>query len=202
MLQFMYGIRIELPNKNHYPVANILRWIEIYRVAEIYGIPSLCAMSNKEAHTQLWNWLDPYGPASPTPDEFCEIVAHIYKFLGADRKHPLVRIILSMVDRRPMMNVLRNGAQTPVLLIQASQEIPEFGRDLFLDMLDKSRMTMKIETGKQVITELGTITRVECPRCDKVWSRPDSMITTEDRHKGHCLLCGRFVEDWRKHQEV
>jgi hypothetical protein len=101
-----------------------------------------------------------------------------------------------------MMHVLHNVVESPVLLIQASQEVPEFGRDLFLDMLDKSRIATNAETGKRVITELATTIIVQCPDCDQVWRRPDCMVSTEDQHKGHCLLCGHFVEDWRKNQEI
>jgi hypothetical protein len=101
-----------------------------------------------------------------------------------------------------MMKVLHNGAQAPVLLIQASEAVPEFGRDVFLDMLDKSRMATNVETGKHIVTELRVTTTVQCPSCDKLWGRPNPTIIAGDWHKGHYLLCGHFVEDWRKHQEV
>jgi predicted RNA-binding Zn-ribbon protein involved in translation (DUF1610 family) len=105
-----------------------------------------------------------------------------------------------MVDRREMMKVLQNGAKTPTPLIQASEEVPEFGRFLFLAMLNKSRIATNVETGKHVVTELDTTTKVQCPSCDKVWSRTNSLMDTG--HKGHCLLCGHLIEDWTKHQEV
>jgi hypothetical protein len=137
MLRFMYGIQDEYPNNDHYSAANILHYLEIYRVAQKYCVPSLCDLSTRKLYWRLRNWLevpkegDLIGSKPPTPSAFCEVVAQIYKLTKADRKHALVQILFTMVGQRPMMKVLHNGAEAPVLLIQASQKVPEFGRDLF-----------------------------------------------------------------------
>lgn len=67
--------------------------------------------------------------------------------------HPLVMSLLAMTKYVPLQ-ILQNDGEAPSMLIKAAKDVSEFGGDIFLFLMDKTKSDVNPETGVKSITEL------------------------------------------------
>jgi hypothetical protein len=127
---------------------------------------------------------------------FCDIVQVVYEFVVPEPQpeHPLVAVLLKLVDQDDSVSILGNTQQ--LLLVKASEKIAEFGLDLLLQLLKKTGGSEKNEDGGSSSTMLYIGTVVLCPNCDEPWSK-----VKDGRDDAHCPLCGHWLEHWTEREE-
>jgi hypothetical protein len=206
MLNFAYTYNrsFPLPDGHRGTTKNIRRIISLYRVEDKYDFPDFEGAPEDEFVEQFHAWLDEptsqAGKDESAVTEFCSIVSDIYNLVGPDPlpKHPLVYSLLMVMEQREEYSILNNVGGNHLLLTRASQEVAEFGRDLFLDLIGKTKKVNKGESdGRCKATELYIGTEVKCPSCERVWPYVDHAGMDKD---GYCPNCSNYVEDWTKHE--
>lgn len=171
--------------------ASLIFCVTLYRVADKYIYPDLKEAAEENFTSQLYSWLERQEDADvddqeqTTPEAFNDIVKHVYDLPDAHYKHPLVGCLLKATDVVTAIQVFNSEERTPELLVKAVTEVAESGRDLFLHLTSKSGVKQYGE-GTHTIRELGVMTRVECPQCKEIWSKPDA----HPEH-GFCAECGK-----------
>lgn len=128
--------------------------------------------------------------------EFSGIVREIYILVGPDPQpeHPLLKILLELVDCDNVSLVHNTGRNQP-LLLGASKDVAEFGRDLLLRLMAKTGSTgVKNNVETPTTRELCIGYKVRCPGCEVSWYK----VAYDVHNEGHCVFCGEYFEDWTR----
>jgi hypothetical protein len=113
----------------------------------------------------------------------------------------LVQILLGIASERGSASVLNNIGGNQPLIVMASQEVAEYGRDIFLHLMDKTGVAKSNDNGKVVTTELCIGVVLECPPCSDIswkviWDDEESLD-----EEGECTICGLGLQYWKKGDE-
>jgi hypothetical protein len=207
MLNFVYDRNNFEQETSNPSVANAIRCIELYRVADKYMVPKLQAMLPETFQNKLQDWLLDWATKSPDllTAGFSEIVSALYTLPETDQCHEMVQALMKAIDRVHLLRNFQNGGyQPPPLLMNTAKAVAEFGRDLFLYVIDETIAKVKPiqrpgwSAGTQHnAIELSVPVLVSCQSCYNLWRRT---IPRRQGHpvKGHCIMCGKFDEDWTK----
>jgi hypothetical protein len=197
MLEYAYdkaSFEVEISRPS---VDNALRCVELYWVADKYDFPELRKMLSRAFRKNLYKWIHEFddlpGYETISPAEFSEIVSSLYMLPNANPSHVMVRVLWKILKASYRHRVFHINGRQSALLRRASEEVAEFGRDLFLYVLDNSRAEVK-PSGEHNLIGLSTSTKVQCPHCDKVWD----VDTSEASGSRHCMMCGQLVDDWEE----
>jgi hypothetical protein len=197
MLDFMYDDTITLPDDQvDGSSKNIRHIIGLYRVADKYAVPSLEEWAIEEFSNEIYGWLQLAGRTEGAKAEFCSIVSEFYDLVGSDPQpqHPFVQALLDIAEHEDGSTVLNNTDGNNPLLVRASQEIADFGRDLFLHLIAMAEATEPNEDDEVSAKELCIAVVVKCPECEEIWSRVQRSDLKDD---GYCQLCGEWVGNWK-----
>jgi hypothetical protein len=193
MLRSAYNPQINLPNKGGPSVENAIYIIELYRVVSKYDFRVLWVQCLKLFEDQVWLWLlKSHEEGTAMTDGFCEIVKNLYTLPKANLGHPMISSLMWLTRRKGPVQIFWNGGKVPQLLIDASQEVAEFGRDLFLSA--EYRSHFDVGTGKRIFVDLAVLILAECPGCNN-FVRWDKWASNDRPKRMQCLHCGRVVED-------
>jgi hypothetical protein len=144
--------------------------------------------------------MSPPGQELPTSNGFCKIIEKVYKLPNADPNHPVVTYTLDLIYRAPSLRLICSAGRILPFLLDASRKVPEFGGDLFLEMLKHIGTTRNDQTEGYILSQMEFTTFVQCPECRRGWIK--SAFVLHEVMPGHCLMCGCYVNDWRKHRAV
>ena len=198
MFKHMYGKElVDLANSTS--TEDMLFAIELYRVADKYDCPSLETKAPdlfERLVEKFVRSLDTQHGASGL-DDLYNIASAVYDFedsRGGAAKSPILKSFTSCIfgnkDTTPF-----NGSQKLLKLTEdLAAKIPEFGRDMFLELLQVRNKVAKLEGSMPVLTFAYKQT---CPNCASTWSL-DVFSGTDGN--GHCLCCGTFRPDWKHHR--
>lgn len=149
MLTWVYKQQIVLSNTERRLSANMRYCVELFRVADKYDLPMLCSDIQDRFHTQLHVWLCRAQHESEDP----ALNERVYTLPNKKPSHPLVMSLLAMTKYVPLQ-ILQNDGEAPSMLIKAAKDVSEFGGDIFLFLMDKTKSDVNPETGVKSITEL------------------------------------------------
>ena len=105
-----------------------------------YNFLELSKATALEFGNQLESWLDGLKPSATASKDFSDIVNTIYNLPNAKSEHPMVATIMKLTKECKMVRIYDTAGQASVLLVEAAQKIPKFGRDLFLFMTGEVKM--------------------------------------------------------------
>ncbi|KAH8727774.1 hypothetical protein GQ44DRAFT_824608 [Phaeosphaeriaceae sp. PMI808] len=185
-LESAYNNPIEMPTTK-LVVVDMIVCIEVYRVADKYGFPTL----QEEAHQAFRKCIERlWDEEKPNVTGFCDVLKKLYELPGADIGHPMVCTMLEPLDSILLSTTV---TQTSLLLLLASKDAANFGRDVVLRLAKLCEITVDKNTGKpRCKYELGLITNVTCPRCKTVWQ----MTVSRAKCRGCCVQCGKMAQNW------
>jgi len=193
-----------LPESEEHSIANMMYCVELFRVADKDDLPMLYRIIPRIFHTQLASWLSRAHAESKDPDideknveMFCDLVERVYTLPNTKPSHPLVTSLLEMTDHAPL-RILRNDGKKSSMLIKAAKDVAEFGRDVFLVLMDKMKSEVNTKTRAKSITELDLVSQVRCPKCKIILRLASEWFDDE----GFCLGCGHYVVDWSECEEL
>jgi hypothetical protein len=184
---------------------NINRLLEIYRVGDKYQFPAFLVWAASQLESCMNDWLNGDDHKTCLKDcvrcsEFCGFVRDIYDLVGPEHQpgHPLVEILMELATDRPDTKVLKHIGHNLPLIVMASQEVAEFGRDIFLHLIYKTGFSDANNDGNIVTTELCIGVALICRHCGK-----KSWKVMTDDEKLHelrevCRHCGRALENLNK----
>jgi hypothetical protein len=176
MLGFAYDQRIhpwESPLNG--TTVDIKRLLELYRVGDKYQFPAFLVPVASWLDSCMEAWMDgffePVVEGSVARSEFCGFVREFYELVGAEHRpsHPLVQILLRIATEWGPAIVLKNTKGNQPLTVMASQEVAEFGRDMFLHSMAMTGLSEVEDKGEVVGLELSIGVKLQCVSCDAVW---------------------------------
>jgi hypothetical protein len=200
MLDFAYTEEIGPPEDTslqaHGAASNIHYLLKLYRTGYKYDFPefqdrvvmcfqsSMCAWFNRSS--------TPLANDAVAQEEFCGLIKDVYNLVGSEHQpsHPLINILLDLVDNAGPGSILHNTGGNQSLIVTAPQEITEFGRDIFLDLMSKTRSSETDKQSKVITTKLCIGAKVECQTCANIWWR----VIQDGEYKRtsvFCVKCGR-----------
>jgi hypothetical protein len=195
MLEYAYdeaSFEVEISRPS---VDNALRCVELYWVADKYDFPELRKMLSRAFWKILYKWINECDdqPGYPTisPAGFGEIVSSLYMLPNANPSHVMVRVLWELIQCSRLHRVFHTNGKQSTLLRRASEEVAEFGRDLFLCVLDNSRAEVDPH-GEHNLIGLSTSTKVQCLHCNEFWN----IDTSETYGSRHCMMCGQMINGW------
>jgi hypothetical protein len=181
-----------LPYKYLLSTAALELSVALYHVADKYNCPALMDGIHDAFDGEFL-----FGLPKSTPQEFSNIVKHVYELPRAGIKHPLVKTILHATDLTSRVHICNTEGQRLERLLKAFEETAEFGRDFFIHMTSKCGVKFDSESGSRRITEIGIMVMVECPHRGDIWFRREGYTVD-----GHCKGCGEYVENWMDFEQV
>jgi hypothetical protein len=118
----------------------------------------------------------------------------MYELVGPEHRpsHPLVKILLELATDWPNTSVLKNTGDDQPLVVMASQKVAEFGRDIFLHLMDRTGIAEVNNDGEAITSQLCIGVRLICWNCGDVsW-----IVMTDDEEKLHevCRHCGQALK--------
>ena len=195
MLGFAYDPQMRRPVESLYGATDTIdHLLRLYRVGDKYQFPALLDRVDLWLADCMYDWLDrstgPFDKDSIARSEFCGFVRDIYELVGLEHRpsHPLVHILLELATDRGSASVLNNTGGCQPLIVTASQEVAEFGRDIFLHLMDKTGSSEADDKGKAVSTELCIGAELRCLVCDKFWW--DVKMDDAQEPETVCPFCG------------
>jgi hypothetical protein len=198
MLQFAYDEN-ETPTKDD-PIESIYFLIKVYEVADKYQYPQLQEETAWRLRCGLSAHLTEIDITAENIHEvFCNIVERIYSLARAcGIKHELIKALLRAVLNNPRVTPMANHGRMQEVVTKTAEQVPEFGRDMFLTMMKEIQTS---ESGE--LREIDSTVKAKCPRCESTWMLPQRHLKggkqDEDGH-GFCWKCGAEVEDWRNYE--
>ncbi|RYN99230.1 hypothetical protein AA0120_g1969 [Alternaria tenuissima] len=199
MLRFAYDQQIhpsESPPKG--TIVNIKRFLELYRMGDKYQFPALLIPVASQFRSCMDGWLhgddEPFANDCDARSEFCGFVRDIYELVGPEHRpsHPLVQILLELATDWPITSILKNTGDGQPLIVMASQKVAEFGRDIFLNLMDKTGLSEANSDSKRVTTRLCIGVALICWRCRETsWK---VMTDDEEKLSEVCRHCGQALE--------
>jgi hypothetical protein len=201
MLDFAYGQSSFPPEASrHGDTVKVNYFLGLYRVADKYDFPNLrllfACWFKKYMHAWLHRFDKPHEKDSSAYQEFGGFVKDIYDLVGSKHQpsHPLVKTLLEVADNQGSASILNNSGFNQPLVIVASREIAEYGRDIFLRLMKKTGSSGPDEQGKVVKTELCVGINVRCLRCNMEWWR----VTLRGKQDigMRCPGCKGLMEDF------
>jgi hypothetical protein len=205
MLTWVYKQQILLPKTEGSSIENIIYCVELFRVADEYDLPTLCSNIPSRFRSQLGCWLCRARIESEDPalDEknaemFCDLVKRVYTLPNAKPSHPLVISLLFMTKHKPALKILRNDGEAPYMLIKAAKYVSEFGRDIFLYLMEKTKSGVNPKIGAKSMTESDVLSQVRRPECEVLIRLDSEWFYAGD----YCFSCGHYADDWSKCEEL
>ncbi|KAI4640053.1 hypothetical protein J4E93_008853 [Alternaria ventricosa] len=115
--------------------------LDLYRVGDKYDFPSFRLQLIFRLMTALRRWFS--RPSEPSigyaaeSEEFCEIIRKVYDIVGSEHQEDqdLVETFLQAIDEHPSARILNNTGGKQGIIVKASREVAEFGRDIFLHLM-------------------------------------------------------------------
>jgi hypothetical protein len=208
MLGFVYVPQICRPAELlHGATDTINHFLGLYLVGDKYQFPAFLVPVASKLKRQMRLWLGrsrgPLGKDCVAQSEFCGFIRDIYELVGSEHQpsHPLVQILLGIATERGSASVLNNIGGNQPLIVMASQKVAEYGRDIFLHLMDKTGVAKANDNGKVVTTELCIGVVLECPPCSDIswkviWDDEESLD-----EEGECTICGLGLQYWKKGDE-
>jgi hypothetical protein len=197
MLAFAYNNKIDLPDKEKKSMDNVLFAMNLHHVAMRYGFTILQNKSLASFDDDLWNWpLIHLGEDKAVAKIFSDFVKKVYT-LPADSKHSLAESLVELTKFEGPLQIFGYDGGASHLLVAASRQTPEFGRDLFLSMVDESSGLSMFRPDKRNIVCLDMTLQVKCPLCSEIQYRGKT-VEAGNKHN-RCMSCGEPVEDWWKY---
>lgn len=198
MLNFAYDQKIPPPDDSSSGTPlNIRHCLDLYRVGDKYDYPQFRDQAVSLFKCSMGGWSirrsDPFPRNAAAQKEFCGFVRDVYDVAGSDHQpsHSLVDVLLGFADGQRSTYMV-NGIGDEPLIASACREVAEFGRDIFLHLMAKTRLFR--QDGGIVTEALSIVTRRMCPDCDEVVSMAD---LEEDDWEGYRPRCGEHQLDWR-----
>ena len=198
MLGFAYDQQIHLwESPLNGTTVNIKRLLELYRVGDKYHFHAFLAPVVLQFERCMDAWLTgddkPLVKDCVARSEFCGFVRDIYELVGPEHRpsHPLVQILLELATDWPNTSVLKNTGDDLPLIVTASQKVAEFGRDIFLHLMNRTGLAEANNDGEAIKSELCIGVRLRCwACCDVSW-----IVMMDDEEKLHevCRHCGEAL---------
>jgi len=215
MLSFAYydsdsrghGRNIDVPEENKASAANLRHCIALYRVADKYDFPDLLLRAARAFSQQMSRWkISVKGMTvqqqSTSIGEFCTVVDMVYNLPSVGLKHPLAKELLVNANWGSM-KVFGTDGRKSKFLVQASSQVPEFGRDLFLTVMNRAARHVRDDNGKRRITELGVLNKVSCPHCgEALGTEAPQCQRKASVHNAASMLQTGVGATWWTEQEV
>ncbi|KAH6370936.1 hypothetical protein HBI34_106750 [Parastagonospora nodorum] len=205
MLTWVYKQQSLLSTTEEFSIPNMIYCVELFRVADKYDLPTLCSNIQISFRVQLHIWLCRTHVESEDPaleeknvEMFCDLVERVYTLPNTKPSHPLVMLLLDSTTHTPALKIFQNDGEAPSMLIKAAEDVSEFGRDIFLYLMEKTKSEVNTETGAKSVTELGMLSQVRCPECGAILR-----LDSESFYSGgYCFSCSHYVEDWSECEEL
>jgi hypothetical protein len=185
----------------HGATDTINHFLGLYRVGDKYQFPAFLDRIAPMIRNCMYGWLDrsagPYDKDSIARSEFCGFVRDIYELVGSEHqpKHPLVQTLLEIATERGSSSVLKNTGGEQPLIVMASQNVAECGRDIFLHLMDKTGLSAN-DNDKVITKELCIGVVLICLSCGEfLWK-----VMWEDKEE-ECIYCGRGLKYWKDSDE-
>lgn len=112
----------------------------------------------------------------------------------------MVNQTLNTAERASSLCISQSDGKVPSLVVEASKEIAEFGRDVLLRLLENVGVEVDDE-GKRTVQELDIVFQVECPHCERILRLEENCLSDDDPG-GYCLVCGEHIENWRDCDDI
>ena len=170
--------------------------LDLYRVGDKYDFPSFRLQLIFRLMTALDRWFSrpskpPNGYAAES-EEFCEIIRKVYDIVGSEHQedNELVETLLQAIDEHSSARILNNTGGKQGMIVKASREVAEFGRDIFLHLMDIVG-TEDHKDGTVSITELCTGTKVVCLLCEQRWWKVvvEGSSAEDEKDEGLVMRC-------------
>lgn len=177
-------------------VNDVHKSLAYFEVADKYEFPRIRAQTLDDFGNALYQF---FHKSWDTPElllgatkAFCSIVSNGYRISGSDPCNPIVGKILQLArggveEYLGILDCHRTPSQ--YLYKEAAKVVPEFGRDLFLQLMSG----VGHKDGSQHGRNLALILQVDCPGCYL-----DFPMKLEYGPSGYCIRCGHFEPDWTK----
>jgi hypothetical protein len=190
MLEFAYSYRIDFPDREKFSIENALFVVELYHVATKYGFATLQEESVSYFGDEIWEQMKGYSDEdTATADVFLQIVGKIYTLPQAHSAHTMRECLIDLTKLEGPLQIFWNVDAGRQLLIDASKQVPEFGRDLFLSIMDETSDLSKRNSGKRNNVVIDMSIHKECSSCARVEPR-ERIIRRIERRLGQCMFCG------------
>jgi hypothetical protein len=124
--------------------SNIHYLLKLYRTGDKYDFPEFQDRVVMCSKSSIYAWFNrsgtPLANDAGAHEELCGLIRDVYDLVGSEHQpsHPSVDMLLDFVDNAGPTNILHNTGGNQSLIVTASREIAEFGRDIFLQSM---RMT-------------------------------------------------------------
>ncbi|KAF2823127.1 hypothetical protein CC86DRAFT_458191 [Ophiobolus disseminans] len=165
---------------------NLDYYIGLFLAADKYAYPALEKKTLRIFSVWLFNVIDSMAndESENAIKEFSAIVSTSYDFVDempAAPKEAVVRTLVGVIFCHEITNPLGPAAKLVQVVTDTVLKIPEFGADLFREMMRRREMAGQ-ELGR---AHLAFIVKVKCLVCDAEW-----FLATENGELGHCWGCG------------
>tara|TARA_R110002003_G_scaffold251_6_gene17807 strand:+ start:1971 stop:2579 length:609 start_codon:yes stop_codon:yes gene_type:complete len=194
MFKFAYDQKIDLPDGNP-PAENVVFAVGLFRTADKYSYSEL----EVEALDMVALWVNAVIDALAAKQHGDAALQSLLRVMNAVYEYEeestttrslvklrFLRAFFDHVDTSP----LGPASQYSELVNAAAAKVPEFGRDLYLGLVER-RDDMSCPTGRAY---LGIEPAVRCPTCGETWQLPSA-----HGFEGYCWECGMPHEDWHLH---
>jgi hypothetical protein len=178
MVNFAYDPVIRPPENSEFgATTTITYFLGLYRVGDKYDFPDFLAGVVSWFKCCLHAWLNRFPGSFGTDEtalvEFSGFVRDVYDLVGSERRpeHPLVKVLLAVADDQGSASILNNTGRNQPLILTASEQVAEFGRDILLHLMAKTGTSTTNEDGETITTELCIGVRVTCLSCEEDWWR-------------------------------
>lgn len=187
---------------SHRKAEKLRQVLAYYQAIDKYQFDGFLEGVEREIDSRIRSYLDHFDKDSDESDqfedEFISLVRTIYDMASSrGTKHPLFRRLVSMVLGENWPGIIIQHDMTIQQLYRAvAAEVPEFGRDVFVGILEMiGHQVPNPETQETRTIFLSTSVLVRCPICSHT-----QMRLYPGPRSGGCGNCGKHQRDWDKFQ--
>ncbi|KAH7081345.1 hypothetical protein BKA63DRAFT_599696 [Paraphoma chrysanthemicola] len=193
MFKLAYDQKIDLPNGNP-PTENAVFAVALFKTADKYDYQEL----EVKTLNMLGEWINAvidafnkqHGDAALQSLLRALNAVYVYEEETSNTRSMIKMCLMSVIFKHESTTPLGTPSLHSDLVNAAAAKIPEFGRDLYLGMVER-RDSMSNDTA---CANLDIEAPVRCPTCNEIWSL---YIAYLDDIEGCCWECGVSREDWR-----
>ncbi|KAH6503223.1 hypothetical protein HBI55_026180 [Parastagonospora nodorum] len=192
MLKHIYGK--QLIDLDCTGIEDVFFAIGLYRIADKCDCPSL----ETEAPDLLGRLVAKFFDQLHIQEEMSgindlyKIVSAVYDFeetRSGSKRSPILRSLISCIFANNAAKPFEGSQVLSKAISKVAERIPEFGRDMYMGMLDVQNCFAKRE-GHMPLVSL--VYKTKCSSCGSKRG-----LSISCGAKGHCWNCGVFKDDWK-----
>ncbi|KAF2714399.1 hypothetical protein K504DRAFT_486322 [Pleomassaria siparia CBS 279.74] len=172
--------RLELPTNER--IKDIMFHISVYELAKKYDMPRIGASASREATISFIQFLNgtKQQNLAASQDGFLSIIRRVYAITRDNSRESLRDNVIEYILDNPASRIIAPPGLLAPLVLGLSEEIAEFGRDIFLSV-------MKRPVGGDV--SVNYTVPVQCSRseCQALYDQLDGQVVH------FCPVCGSKI---------